>query len=57
LHWFLFSPQKKKTHDRTLLFGRITFNHGPIFTTETSLWTCAWASATYTVMKLDCAAT
>jgi hypothetical protein len=28
-----------------------------ILTTETSLWTCACASATWTVSKLDCAAT
>jgi hypothetical protein len=28
-----------------------------IFTTETSLWTCACESATQTVMKPDCAAT
>jgi hypothetical protein len=55
LHW-VFLPTEKLTAERcsSVVQSSSTVT---ILTTETSLWTLARASATYTVMKLDCAAT
>jgi hypothetical protein len=55
LHW-VFLPTNKK-HNRKLLFGNTLLKHGHHFDYETSLLTCSCASATYNVMKMDCAAT
>jgi hypothetical protein len=49
-----FSPHK--THNRTLLFTLHSSSTVAILTTETSLGTCACASATQTVMKVYCTA-
>jgi hypothetical protein len=43
LHWVLLPT---KTYNRMQLFNSILLKHGRILTTETSLWTCACASAT-----------
>jgi hypothetical protein len=50
-HWVLLST--KKPHNWTLSFSSIHLKHGRHF----DYWKCACASATYTIMKLDCAAT
>jgi hypothetical protein len=47
----------RMTHNRTLLFSRIVLKHGRHFDYETSLLMCACASATWTVMKVECADT
>jgi hypothetical protein len=54
-NWVLL-PTNKRTTERCSSVG-YSSSTVAIFTTETSLWTCACASTTYTVMKLDCAAT
>jgi hypothetical protein len=51
-----FCQQKKPTTERCSSVVYFS-NTVAILTTETSLWTCVCASATYTVTKLDCAAT
>jgi hypothetical protein len=51
-----FGPQKKRTSDPSSLVVH-TWSTIAILTTETSFWMCPWASATSTVMKLDCVAT
>jgi hypothetical protein len=48
---------RKKTHNIPLLFGSTPWVTVVIVTTESIIWTCACASGTKTVMKLDCAAT
>jgi hypothetical protein len=49
-----FCPQKRRTeHCSSVVHSSCTV---AVLTTETSLWTCAYASDTETVIKLDCAA-
>jgi hypothetical protein len=49
-----FCPQKRtKERCSSVAYASSTVAN---LTTKTSLWTCACASATYTFMKLDCAA-
>jgi hypothetical protein len=57
LIFFALSHLTTKTHNSTLHFGITHSSTVAILTTETSLWTCACACATKTVMNLDCAAT
>jgi hypothetical protein len=55
MHWVLLLTKKHTTECSSLVIysGSTT----AILTTETSLWSCACTSATWTVMKLDCVAT
>jgi hypothetical protein len=56
LHWVLL-PTKKK--HRAEVCSSVVYSSSTvtILAAETSLWTCGCASATETVMKLDCPAT
>jgi hypothetical protein len=55
LHWVLLST-KRRTKERWSLVVHSSSTVA-ILTAETSLWTWTWASATWTGMKLYCAAT
>jgi hypothetical protein len=57
LHWVLLPTKKKKRTTELCSSVLHTSSTVAILTTETCLWTFTCASATYTVMKLDCDAT
>jgi hypothetical protein len=55
LHWVLLRTKKGTTEHCSLVVHSSSTD--TILTTETNLWTCTCAFATWTVMKRDCAAT